>query len=122
MRFTASEKQEIIKLVEQSDIGVNRSLKQLGIAKSTFYKWYKLYTEKGLIGLEPLPSHNRRQWNTIPEKEKNLVISVALEFSELSPRELSCKLSDEREYLSPSLVFIGFSKLKASLLLLLTSC
>ena len=41
MRFTASEKQEIIKLVEQSDIGVNRSLKQLGIAKSTFYKWYK---------------------------------------------------------------------------------
>ena len=54
MRFTASEKQEIIKLVEQSDIGVNRSLKQLGIAKSTFYKWYKLYTEKGLIGLEPI--------------------------------------------------------------------
>ena len=65
MRFTASEKQEIIKLVEQSDIGVNRSLKQLGIAKSTFYKWYKLYTEKGLIGLEPLPSHNRRQWNCL---------------------------------------------------------
>lgn len=106
MRFTASEKQEIIKLVEQSDIGVNRSLKQLGIAKSTFYKWYKLYTEKGLIGLEPLPSHNRRQWNTIPEKEKNLVISVALEFSELSPRELSCKLSDERGiFISESSVY-----------------
>ncbi len=106
MRFTASEKQEIIKLVEQSDIGVNRSLKQLGIAKSTFYKWYKLYTEKGLIGLEPLPSHNRRQWNTIPEKEKNLVISVALDFSELSPRELSCKLSDERGiFISESSVY-----------------
>ena len=106
MRCTASEKQEIIKLVEQSDIGVNRSLKQLGIAKSTFYKWYKLYTEKGLIGLEPLPSYNRRQWNTIPEKEKNLVISVALEFSELSPRELSCKLSDERGiFISESSVY-----------------
>lgn len=76
MRFTASEKYEIIKRLEQSDLGVNRSLKQLGIAKSTFYKWYKLCTEKGIIGLEPLPSHNRRQGNTIPEKENNLVILV----------------------------------------------
>jgi putative transposase len=42
MRLTAQEKQEIIWMVERSEIGVNRSLLQLGIAKSTFYKWYKV--------------------------------------------------------------------------------
>ncbi len=106
MRFTAAEILEIIKLEVQSDNGVNRTLKQLGIAKSTFYKWYKLYSEKGLIGLEPLPTQTRRQLNTIPDKEKNLVVSVALEFSELSPRELSCKLSNERGiFISESSVY-----------------
>jgi putative transposase len=36
MRLTAAEKQEIIKLVERSELGVNRTLAQLGINKSTF--------------------------------------------------------------------------------------
>ena len=40
MRFTASEKLEIIRLVEQSDLGVKLTLNQLYIPKSTFYDWY----------------------------------------------------------------------------------
>ena len=36
MRFTASEKLEIIQVVEGSGIGVNRTLKELGIHKRTF--------------------------------------------------------------------------------------
>lgn len=47
MRLTAQEKQEIIGMVEQSEMAVNRSLAQLGIAKSTYYKWYKAYGENG---------------------------------------------------------------------------
>ncbi len=79
MRLTAQEKQEIIDLVAGSDMGIHRCLQHLGIAKSTFYKWYKLYQDKGLVGLEPRPLGNRRQWNTIPEGEKNLVVQVALD-------------------------------------------
>ena len=106
MRLTAAEKQEIIWMVERSDLGVNRTLKQLGIPKTTFYKWYKAYTDKGILGLENKNPGNRRQWNSIPQEEKNLVVSVALEFSELSPRELSCKLSDERKvFISESSVY-----------------
>ena len=106
MRLTAAEKQEIIWMVERSDLGVNRTLLQLGIPKSTFYKWYKSYTENGILGLESKSGGSRRQWNTIPQEEKNLVVSIALEFSELSPRELSCKLSDERKvFISESSVY-----------------
>ena len=35
MRLTAEEKQEIIWIVERSDLGVNRTLQQLGVPKST---------------------------------------------------------------------------------------
>ena len=39
MRYTQSEKKEIIRIVEESELGVNRTLKELGIHKSTFYQW-----------------------------------------------------------------------------------
>jgi putative transposase len=105
MRLTAAEKQEIIKLVEGSEIGVNRTLLQLGINKSTFYKWYKIYLDKGSSGLES-KRISRQQWNTIPQAEKNLVVEIALEYTELSPRELSCKLSDEKRiFISESSVY-----------------
>lgn len=106
MRLTAAEKQEIIWMVERSDLRVNQRLHQLGIPKSTFYKWYRAYTANGLLGLEYKNTGSRQQWNTIPQVEKNLVVSIALEFSELSPRELSCKLSNEQKvFISESSVY-----------------
>ena len=43
MRYPAAEKLEIIQLVEQSHLPVRRSLEQIGIPKSTFYRWCDLY-------------------------------------------------------------------------------
>ena len=45
MRFTQAEKYEIIRIVEDSEIGPNRTLRELGIHKSTFYNWYGRYKE-----------------------------------------------------------------------------
>jgi transposase-like protein len=56
MRLSAQEKKEIIHLVDRSDLGVNRTLKELGIHKSTFYKWYKVYQTK------------RPDWSSATEK------------------------------------------------------
>jgi transposase-like protein len=36
MRYTASEKMEIIRLVEQSNLSVRQTLNRLGMGKSTF--------------------------------------------------------------------------------------
>ena len=76
MRLAPSEKAEIISLVERSDLSVNRTLKQLGINKSTFYNWYCLYHQNGLEGLYPLRSSNRQRWNSIPQEQKNLVVEL----------------------------------------------
>ena len=40
MRYPASEKLEIIRLVEQSHLPVRRTLAKLGILPVTFYRWY----------------------------------------------------------------------------------
>jgi putative transposase len=105
MRITPSEKQEIIRLVERSELGVNRTLKELGIHKSTFYKWYRIYVEKGIDGLLP-QKRTRRQWNSIPEPQKQLVVDVAMDHPVLSPRELSVKITDEQKiFISESSVY-----------------
>ena len=106
MRFTASEKQEIIHLVTASDISVNRSLKQLGLNKSTFYKWYNIYSEEGVDGLAPNQRCSNRQWNTIPQEQKNLVVECALDYPHLSSRELAYKMTDEQQiFISESSVY-----------------
>jgi transposase InsO family protein len=105
MRLTAAEKYEIIQLVDKSELGINRTLKELGIHKSTYYKWYKSYLENNVDGLQP-KKRSRRQWNSIPEQQKQLVIEVALDYPSLSPRELSVKLTDEqRVFISESSVY-----------------
>jgi len=53
MRLTQQEKYDIICLVDNSDLSVNRTLKELGIHKRTFYGWYKRYLEGGYDGLAP---------------------------------------------------------------------
>lgn len=52
MRLTTAEKYEIIKFVDKSGLGINRTLK-VCIHKSTCYKWYKSYLENNLEGLHP---------------------------------------------------------------------
>jgi putative transposase len=85
MRFTQSEKMEIIRLVQGSDLGVKRTLEELEVPRSSFYRWYRRYSEEGYEGLASRPPHCRRFWNKIPECEKRRVIDVALEKPELTP-------------------------------------
>lgn len=106
MRLSAGEKQEIIHLVLRSDIGITRTLREIGLNKSTFYKWYHLYSEHGFDGLQPSKRTSKRQWNSIPESEKNLVVELALDHPELSSRELAHKLTDEQQiFISESSVY-----------------
>ena len=39
MRYPASEKHEIIRIVEQSHLPVRRTLEKLGVLPATFYRW-----------------------------------------------------------------------------------
>jgi putative transposase len=88
MRLTADEKAEVIRLVISSPEGVNKTLRSLGIHKRTFYNWYHAYSRDGIDGLLP-KGRSSRQWNRIPDQERQLIVDVALEHTDLSPRELA---------------------------------
>ena len=71
MRYPASEKLEIIRLVEQSHLPVRRTLEKLGIPRATFYRWYDRLSERRAGGpgrplapagsrLEPHPRRDPR--------------------------------------------------------------
>jgi len=106
MRRTASEKLEIIRIVEGSELGVKRTLEELGINRSTFYEWYRNYLDHGFEGLKPKVSVRKTFWNKIPDTERNKVVEFALERPELSPRELACHITDNKGwFISESSVY-----------------
>jgi putative transposase len=98
VRLTASEKMEIIRLVERTDLPVRATLRQLGVPRSTFYGWYQRYEADGFDGLHDQKPAPRPRWNKIPETIRQELVALALERTELSPRELACRYTDERAY------------------------
>jgi putative transposase len=99
MRYPASEKLEIIRLVEQSHLPVKRTLATIGVSRPTFYRWYDLYRRFGEAGLEDRRSGPKRPgWNRIPDEVRSQIVEMALDKPELSPRELAVTFTDERQY------------------------
>ena len=98
MRYPASEKLEIIRIVEQSHLPAKRTLDQLGIARRTFYRWYDRFLEGGPEALEDRPSALSRVWNRIGDDIQDQIVEMALDYSELSPRELAVRFTDEQRY------------------------
>ena len=92
MRYSRSEKLEIIRIVEDSELSIRQTLKELGIHRSTFYNWYRRYLEDGVEGLGPKKPKARSFWNKIPDEVKEQVVCEALEQTNLSPRELEQEL------------------------------
>jgi len=106
MRYSQSVKMEIIRLVEKSELPIKRTLEELDVPKSTFYRWYRRYNEYGYDGLASRPPNANRFWNRIPDHEKEKVVEVALDYPELSPRELAWKITDsEGTFISESSVY-----------------
>ena len=98
MRYPASEKLEIIRLVEGSHLSARLTLAKLGIPRTTFYRWYDRYLQRGEAGLEDLKSHPGHVWNRIPDLVRQAMLDMALARPELSPRELAVTFTDERRY------------------------
>ncbi len=98
MRASQSERMEIIRLVEGSELSVKRTLEQLDVPRSTFYSWYRVYQDDGYDGLADKKPQSKRFWNRIPHSEREKVVEKALERPELSPRELAWRITDHEGY------------------------
>ena len=98
MRYPASEKLEIICLVEQSHLPVRRTLEKLGIPRATFYRWYDRLPEPA--GRKPWKidaSTARRGSGTASLTSARADRRLAL-MRQLSPRELATRFTDTESY------------------------
>ena len=98
MRYPASEKLEIIRLVEESHLSARLTLAKLGIPRTTFYRWYDRFLQRGEAGLQDQSPRPKHVWNRIPDAVRRKVVKLALKETELSPRELAVTFTDRESY------------------------
>jgi len=96
--YTASEKLAIIRLVEESELSIRRTLQEIKVSRSSFYRWYRAYEASGLEGLTNRSRSVRQHWNRIPDSVRERVVEIALERPELTPRELAWHITDAHGY------------------------
>jgi len=107
MRYSPAEKMEVIRLVEHSELSIAKTLEELEVPRSTFYRWYQQYQARGFEGLSGARPGPRRQfWNRIPGGVRSQVVDLALAYPEKSPRQLAWQFVDDMGYfLSESSVY-----------------
>lgn len=87
-----------IEAVEAKGKGRKKRLKQSKIPRSTYYRWRKRYQAGGTAGLERRRSEKRKSWNQLSKEEIRTVLEVGLKHTELSPRLVALKITDERDF------------------------
>jgi putative transposase len=97
------DKSEILALVADSGLSRRRALAQLGLPKSTYYRWLRRQVRGKLEdrkGGSPTP------WNKLKHEEEERILSQARALPELSARQLALGIVDaEGLYVSESTVF-----------------
>jgi len=93
--MAAEYKLEVLRVVEAGPLPVSQALRQLGIPRSTYYRWRANFRHRGRAGLYDRPSSRSRVWNQILPGERDQVLRIALLYPGWSPREVSCHITDQ---------------------------
>ena len=83
------ERAAILSVVETMCRRKRQTLSELGIARSTYYQW-----RQG----QPNSGKQKRPWNRITPEEEDKVLAVARESPELSSRQLSAWITDNKSF------------------------
>ena len=104
MRYPASEKIEIIRLVEQSHLPIRQTLDKIGIPRAIFYRWYDLYQTDGPEALEDRSPRPRRVWNRISDAIRAEIARDPLSEAEKGGgrRASSCSLRSSSQSCRPA--------------------
>ena len=79
------DKATILEQVESQSRSKCRALAELGVPRSTYYRWRRR---------QPDPGNKRRPWNRITPNEDLRILAVAREFPDLSSRQLAAWITD----------------------------
>ena len=101
--MSAREKAEILTLVADSELPRLRAVRELGLARSTYYRWLRRQIEGKLQDKKGGPSI---PWNKLRPEEAAAILAQARDSPELSARQLALSVTDRQGwYVSESTVF-----------------
>ena len=89
--MSAVEKAEVLVKVTSSPMPKRKVLRELGVPRSTYYRWLRRRERRGL---EDDGGGGRPPWNRLTSLEVGHVLSAAREMPELSPRQLASWVTD----------------------------
>ena len=79
-RMRAEEKTEVLARVASSSVPKRKALGELGVPRSTYYRWLRRREQQGL---EDHAGGGKRPWNRLTSREADNVLSAAREMPEL---------------------------------------
>ncbi len=92
--MTAESKLEVLRAVQGAGLPVTQVLSQLGMARSTYYRWRRSFRQRGRPGLYDRPPTRGRTWNQILPGERDKILEIAMLFPDWAPRQVSCHITD----------------------------
>ena len=99
-------KLEIVTLVNRSPVTKQETLQELGLPRSTFYRWQQRYRAQGEVGLLDRRPEPSSVWNRLRPAEQEAILAETLRQPDLSSRELAFHLSDHAGFaISESTVY-----------------
>ena len=90
-RMSGAEKAEVLTKVASSGLPKRKILGELGVPRSTYYRWLR---RKGQQGLEDDVGGGNPPWNKLTSQEIDSVLSAAREMPDLSCRQLAAWITD----------------------------
>ena len=90
--MSALKKATILASVATSPLAKRRMLRDLGVPKSTYYRWLRL--QQHHQGLEDRPGVSTPPWNRRRSQEERSILEAAREMPELSSRQLAAWTTD----------------------------
>jgi len=92
--MSADEKAEVLERVEGSPGSRRKVMGELGVPKSTYYRW-RARQRQGKLLNKP---HGDRSWNALTPEEKTAVLETAMEYTDLSSRQLAAWITDNKDF------------------------
>ena len=90
--MSAEQKATILDAVASSTLPKRQALRDLGVPKSTYYRWLNRHRLDGRPGGGPTP------WNRLSPEEEQAVLTAARQSVELSCRQLAAWLTDSKGF------------------------
>ena len=93
--MSGAEKAEVLTKVASSPLPKRKVLRELGVPKSTYYRWLR---RKDHHRLEDHAGGGKLAWNRLTSQEVDYVLSAAREMPELSCRQLAVWVTDNQGF------------------------